>query len=124
MFQFQKRCAILSLERIIKTLEGFGLKRIEAEVYIYLAKRGPQEGMDLANALKIRKQQLYHILKNLQTKGAVTVRLDDPAVFSAKAFEKILDLLIEANIEQARAIEETKEELLSSWWSMIKQDNT
>jgi sugar-specific transcriptional regulator TrmB len=114
----------LSLERIIKSLEGFGFKRIEAEVYIYLAKRGPQEGMDLANALKIRKQQLRHILKNLQTKGAVTVRLDDPEVFSAKAFEKMLDLLIEANIEQARAIEETKEELLSSWWSMIKQDNT
>ena len=114
----------MSQEKVLKTLGDLGLTRIDSKIYIYLAKRGPQEGMDLANALKIRKQQLYHILKNLQIKGAVTVRLDDPAVFSAKAFEKMLALLIEANMEEARAIEENKEELFSSWWSMIKQDNT
>lgn len=105
----------MSLERVLRTLEGFGLKRMDAEVYVYLAKKGPQKGKDLADALKIRKQQLYPILKNLQETGIVTSNLEHPTLFSAVAFEKVLDLLVKANLEQAQAIKETKEELLSSW---------
>jgi sugar-specific transcriptional regulator TrmB len=108
---------------VLKTLEGFGLKRIDAEVYVYLAKRGPQIGRDIASALKIAKQQLHPILKTLQDKGVVTVSPEHPALFSAVAFEKALDLLLEANMEQAKAIKETKEELLSSWRDMTKREN-
>jgi sugar-specific transcriptional regulator TrmB len=115
---------ILSLERVLKTLESFGLSRMDAEVYVYLAKKGPQKGLDIADALKIRKQQLNFILKNLQSKGVVTASPEHPALFSAVAFEKALDLLVEANMEQAKAIKETKEELLSSWRNMTRQDNT
>ena len=114
----------LSLERVLRTLEGFGLTRVDAEVYVYLAKKGSQKGTDIADALKIRKQQLYSILKSLQDKGVVTASLEHPALFSAVAFEKALDLLLEANMEQAKAIKETKEELLLSWRSMTKQDKT
>jgi sugar-specific transcriptional regulator TrmB len=109
---------------VLRTLEGFGLKRIDAEVYVYLAKKGPQKGLDVADALKIRKQQLYLILKNLQSRGVVIASPEHPALFSAVAFEKLLDLLVEANMEQAKAIKETKEELLSSWRSMTKRDKT
>jgi sugar-specific transcriptional regulator TrmB len=114
----------MSLERIIKTLQGFGLERIDAEVYVYLAKKGPQKGLDIADALKIRKHQLYSTLKNLQSKGVVTASPEHPALFSAVAFEKALDLLVEANLEQAKAIKEIREELLSSWRDMTKRDNT
>ena len=114
----------MSLERVLRTLESFGLKRVDAEVYVYLAKKGPQKGIDIAGALKIRKQQLYHILKTLQDKGVVTATPKRPALFSALAFEKVLDLLLEANMEQAKAIEETKQELLLSWRDMVKRDNT
>lgn len=113
----------MSLERVLKTLQGFGLSRMDAEVYVYLAKKGPQKGTDIADALKIRKQQLYPILKTLQAKGVVTVSPEHPALFSAVAFEKALDLLLEANMEQAKAIKETKEELLSSWRDMTKREN-
>ena len=114
----------MSLERVLRTLESFGLKRVDAEVYIYLAKKGPQKGTDIAGALKIRKRQLYSILEALQDKGVVTVSSEHPALFSALAFEKVLDLLVEANVEQAKAIEAAKEELLSSWQDMNKRDNT
>jgi predicted transcriptional regulator len=43
----------LSLERVLKTLEGFGLSRTDAEVYVYLAKKGSKKGRELANALQI-----------------------------------------------------------------------
>ena len=109
---------------MLRTLESFGLKRVDAEVYVYLAKKGPQKGIDLADTLKIRKQQLYPILKTLQDKGVVTASPERPALFSALAFEKALDLLVEANMEQAKAIEETKQELLSDWRDMTKRDNT
>jgi sugar-specific transcriptional regulator TrmB len=109
---------------VLRALEGFGLKRVDAEVFVYLAKKGPQKGIDIADGLKIRKQHLYSILKNLQSKGVVTASPERPALFSAVAFEKALDLLVEANMEQAKAIKETKEELLSSWRNMTKRDNT
>jgi sugar-specific transcriptional regulator TrmB len=108
---------------VLRTLESFGLKRVDAEVYVYLSKKGPQKGIDLANALKIRKQQLYPILKTLQDKGVVAASLERPALFSALAFEKALNMLVEANMEQAKALEETKEALLSSWREMTKRDN-
>ena len=111
----------MSLERVVRTLEGFGLKRVDAEVYVYLAKRGPQKGIDIADPLKIRKQQLYPILKTLQSKGVVTASPEHPALFSAVAFETALHLLVEANMEQAKAMKETKEELLSSWKAVIKR---
>jgi len=109
---------------VLRTLESFGLKRVDAEVYVYLAKRGPQRGIDIANSLKMAKQQLHPILKTLQDKGVVTVSPEHPALFSAVAFEKAVDLLVEANMEQAKAIKETKEELLSSWRNMTKRENT
>jgi sugar-specific transcriptional regulator TrmB len=114
----------LSLERVLRTLEGFGLDRLAAEVYVHLAKKGPQEGADIADALKLRKHNLHAILKTLQDKGVVTASVKYPLMFSAVAFERALDLLVEANIEQAKVIQETKDELLSEWREMIKRNNT
>jgi sugar-specific transcriptional regulator TrmB len=104
----------LSLERIIKTLESFGLKQIEAEVYVYLGKKGPQEVKDLAEALKIRKRKLYSILKNLQAKGIVTANQTHATVYSALNFEKTLDLLEKENIQKTKAIRKTLENFKSN----------
>jgi sugar-specific transcriptional regulator TrmB len=109
---------------VLKMLEGFGLKRLDAEVYVYLAKKGPQEGAAIAEALKLRKQQLRLILKALQEKGLVSASTEHQVLFSAIVFEKALDLLVEANLEQAKAIQETREKLLSKWRDMTKRDNT
>jgi sugar-specific transcriptional regulator TrmB len=108
----------------MKTLEGFGLSRIDAEVYVYLAKKGPKKGRELANALQVTKQQLYPSLKNLKTKGIVTASFERPALFSAVAFEKVVELLIKIKVEQAKAIKETKKELLDSWRSISWQEQT
>ena len=97
---------------------------MDTEVYVYLAKKGPQKGIDIADALKIHKQQVYLRLKTLQEKGVVTANFEHPALFSAVAFERALDLLVEANVEQAKAIEETREALLSNWRDITKRDNT
>jgi sugar-specific transcriptional regulator TrmB len=114
----------LSLERVLKTLEGIGLSRMDAEVYVYLAKKGPKKGHELADALQVTKQQLYPSLKNLKNKGIITASLERPALFSAVSFEKVVDLLIAIKVEQAKAIKETKKELLDSWRSINWQEQT
>lgn len=107
----------MSLERVIKTLQGFGFSRVDAEVYVYLAKTGPQEASELIEALKMTKQQLYSSIKSLRDKGIVASSTGHPILFCALPFEKVLEILIKTQIEQAKAIRETKKELLSNWRS-------
>jgi sugar-specific transcriptional regulator TrmB len=113
----------MSLERVFKILASLGFTKTEAEVYVYLAKRGPQKGRDLTSALKMTKQQLYTALKGLQKKGAVTSSSDRSALYFALAFEDLLNLYVKLNIDQAQTIKETKEELLASWQNITKRSS-
>ena len=97
---------------MIKALIGLGLTRLDAEVYVYLAKKGPQEVVDLAKALNYVNKKIDASLKNLQTKRLVS---KDRTIFSALPFEEALDLLIKMEKEQAQAMHESKEELLATW---------
>ena len=108
----------------MKLLEAFGLARTDAEVYIFLAKKGPKRERDLADGLKMAEQQLCVSLRSLQSRGIVTATVEQSALFSAVAFEKLLDSIVKANIEQAAAIKQTKEELLAGWRSNIKREDT
>jgi len=108
----------------MKILEGFGFSRKDVEVYLHLVKTGPSKGRDLTPGLKMVKQQLYPILKHLQEKGAVISSPQHPALFTALAFEELLNLYVKLNVEQAKIIRETKEELLASWRNVTTQQNT
>lgn len=111
----------MSLERVINALIGLGLSRTDAEVYVYLAKKGPIELVNLATALNFSMQKLSRSLKNLQSKGIVSGSLKGNALFSALPFEQTLELLIEIKAEQTQIMQESKEELLSSWRKMTKE---
>jgi sugar-specific transcriptional regulator TrmB len=108
----------LSLERVLKTLEAFGLSHTDSEIYLYLAKKGPKKGREVANALQISKQKLYPSLKKLKNKGIINASFDRPALFSVLAFEEVLELLITIRVDQAKAIRETKKELIEGWRSI------
>jgi sugar-specific transcriptional regulator TrmB len=105
----------LSEETVLNTLVSFGLSQIEAQIYIFLAKKGAQKGRDIRKALKITKQQLYPSLRNLQNKGIVSSTIEHPARFSALPFEKVLDLFIEAKVEETQRLQQSKDEILSKW---------
>jgi sugar-specific transcriptional regulator TrmB len=118
------RCESLSLERVIKILENFGFSKADAEVYIYLAKKGPRRETDLSKALKLTAKKLDSILKNLQSKGLLTATIQQSKFFSALSFEIVLDQLAKSNIQRASAITENKEKFLARWQSSIqKEDN-
>jgi sugar-specific transcriptional regulator TrmB len=100
---------------VVKTLVGLGLTNMDARVYIFLAKKGPLKARDAAKALRIKRQQLYRSLKNLQSKAIVSATLEYPARFSAVSFEKVIDLFIKTKLEEAQNIQHDKTTLLSSW---------
>ncbi len=103
----------MSQEQVLKTLLGLGLTRLDSQVYIYLAKKGPQKGRDLLRGLKIQRQQLYRSLKNLQSKGIVSATFEHPAGFSAISFcGKVVDLFIKSKMVEAQLIQEKKGEII------------
>jgi sugar-specific transcriptional regulator TrmB len=114
----------MSLVRILKTLESLGLSCVESEVYVYLAKAGPSKAKDLARGLRVTKQELYPVLKRLEEKGIVTSRPECAALFSALAFEELLNHFMKLSAEQAKAVRDEKQELVNSWKDMTRQNNS
>ncbi len=106
---------------MIKILGGLGFSKADAEVYIYLAKKGPRKETDLFEAFKFTDKKLDLILNNLKSKGLVTATVEHSEVFLAIPFESVLDQLVKSNIQQASAIRENKEEILSRWRSSIRR---
>src|SRR5512136_1505106 len=113
----------MSLDSVLKTLESCGLSRVESEVYIYLAKAGPARAKDLVIALKIAKMQAYSALQNLKKKGVVTSKRERTSLFSALAFEELVNRYVKLNIEQAEIIKEAKQELLDNWRNMTNKNS-
>jgi sugar-specific transcriptional regulator TrmB len=109
---------------VLDTLTSFGLKRIDAQVYVFLAKKGPHKGRDLSNALKLPKQRLYPCLNCLKHKKLINSTPNRPALFSAVPFEEALDLLVKAKMEEAQHTQQNTDKALSDWQSMINGDST
>ena len=109
----------MSQEKVFKALEELGLTKLDARIYVFLAKKGPKKAKEVALALRASKQQLYPSLKSLQSKGLVNATLEHPARFSAVPFEKALDLFSKAKMEEARSIQQNKDNLLSDWQSIV-----
>jgi sugar-specific transcriptional regulator TrmB len=112
----------LSQEKVLKALESLGLAQSDAQVYVFLGKKGSQKAKDISQALKLPKQQLYLSLKNLQGKGIVNSTLEHPARFSVVSFEKLLDLFVKAKTEEAQRIEQDKADILSDWHSIAVEE--
>ena len=112
----------LSLELVIETLVNLGLKRIDAEVYAFLAKKGPHRGKDIADAIRITKQQLYPALKNLKKRGIIKSTSKRPALFSAEPIEKVLTMFMESKTKEIQKMIQKKKELLTNWKEKLKKE--
>jgi len=66
----------------------------------------------------MKKQQLYPLIRSLQSRAIVESSLDRPAIYTAVAFEKVLDLFAKTKIEEAKIIQQSKEEILFDWKSI------
>ncbi len=112
----------MAKEWIVKTLENLGLRRLDAEVYVYLVQSEPQKAKNIAEALETYERQLYRSLKNLQRRGMISASQERPAQFSAVSFDKVLDQFIEANRGEAQRIEKNREQILWMWRSKVLRE--
>lgn len=104
----------------------FGLTQIEADIYVFLAKKGTKKGLDIRNALKLTKEQIYTSLKNMKIKGIISSTIEHPARFNALPFEKVLDLFIKTKMEETQRLQQTKDEILANWENLkiAEKDNS
>ena len=107
---------------LLKALISLGLKEDDAEIYLLLAREGPQTGRNIAEVLNLYKQQLHRSLKNLQYKGCVKPDCERPSKFSAVAIEVVVDMLADESLDEAENMEENRQRILSSWQAMMKKD--
>jgi sugar-specific transcriptional regulator TrmB len=114
----------LSLERVLKALLSLGLSQTDAQIYIYLATEGPAKARNIINGLTINERQVYRSLKRLQNKGITITNDERPFLFSAVPFEDVIDLLMEIKKEQAKALQASKEELVSDFRANEKKSNS
>jgi sugar-specific transcriptional regulator TrmB/tetratricopeptide (TPR) repeat protein len=108
----------LSQKQLLSTLIELGLSRLDSQVYLYLAKKGPQKGNAIVKGLNAQKYQIYRALKNLESKGIVNATLERPAKFSAVPFETVVDMFINAKMQEVQHIQKNKEEILAEWQSI------
>ena len=102
----------MNLERIIETLTTLGLSRLDAEIYVYIARNGPKSVNDLDNSLNYSKSQISNSLKKLI---AITLVSKEEPMFSALPFEDALELLIEKQRAKEKTLKETKNHLVKTW---------
>jgi sugar-specific transcriptional regulator TrmB len=112
----------VSQERILKALTSLGLSEIEARIYVYLEKNGPKNSSAIIDALELSEEELLDGLKSLQTKNIVRASVRHCTKFLAEPFEKAIDLLIQLEKEQNKALRESKEKFLSNWKVIIDRE--
>lgn len=112
----------MSLKQMLKALMDLGLSDRDAEVYMFLATKAPQKAADIADALRIKNNQLHACLKNLQDKGVVSSVQENPKLFSAVPIEDALSMFINANLREAESMEQNRQKILTYWQTMIKKD--
>jgi sugar-specific transcriptional regulator TrmB len=114
----------VSLERVFKALMSLGLSGREAEVYVYLATKGPQEAANIAENLKLNeKQELTSNLKSLQDRRIVIATVESSIRFRTLPFEKTLAILVETKRKEAQTIEQNREKILSDLHLMIRRNS-
>ena len=112
----------LSEEMIKSILEDFGATETEAEIYLILSEYGALKGTDLAKIVKKDKAQVYHILRNLQTKSLVESTLQTPVHFSPIPFERVVELAIKAKRDETAQINSIKKQAIVYWRSLRRTE--
>jgi len=92
----------VSLEKALTALINLGLNPMDAQIYVFLAKKGPHEKSQLANALKTTDKQVCHSLRNLQEKGFVISKTEHQTIFIAVPLEKIIDNVVKTKTKEVQ----------------------
>ena len=92
------------MELALKTLKQIGLTENEAQIYIYLTRKGPCSKKQLAKIIGLTDQPLVDSLKSLNDKGFVTPVESTYTMFLAVPLERILDGLEKKKLDEVECL--------------------
>jgi len=81
------------LEETADVLADFGLTKTQAKTYIALVALGIGSASEIAKTAKIRREEVYRIIPDLEKYGMVTRKLKTPRKFSAVNPETAIEIL-------------------------------
>lgn len=113
----------MSIKRAIETLKSLGLTETEAQIYVFLAKKGPHNENDLTFSLNIPTRQLCVSLDGLVAKNLVFTIDERSVKYFAFDLESVLAKFLKASKEQAKSLQTNRNLFLSTWRSMIEKDS-
>jgi len=107
---------LLSLDENAEMLSDFGLTHNQAKVYLTIAKLGVATVSEVSKVSKVRREDVYRILPNLEKIGLIEKILGKPTKLRAIPVEDALALMIrrEENIvsERVRSLTALKDEFM------------
>ncbi|XHH09915.1 MAG: response regulator [Candidatus Bathyarchaeia archaeon] len=100
------------------TLFGvFGLSKTQAKIYMALNALGVATASEVAVLSKIRREEVYRIMPELENRGIITSRLEAPRKFAATEPKTALNILVKMKVEEIDremlTLQQRKEELIS-----------
>ena len=107
----QKELALALQEK----LRDFGLTKIEAKIYVYLSKAGPQKAIEISRNEKIPRTETYHLLSNLELKGIVVPSIQKPTRFSAVEIKEAIESIIENQLKKIEELKILKNDMIDLW---------
>ena len=90
---------------MLKTLIDSNVNMKDARLYVHLAVSGPCSVQELATELKTDRRQVYRTVKKLRERQFIIPCSADCSRFNAVSFDKVLDLLMQSRLEEAKRIE-------------------
>lgn len=100
-------------KRLFEILRELGLSRREAEIYLFLWKKGPQKAYSVTAYLDIDRAQIYRSLTGLQEKGIVEVTIEAPTRYAATPIEPLIDSFIKTKKTEVAYLEGEKQEVVN-----------
>ncbi len=95
----------------------FGLSKTQAKIYMALNALGVATASEIAVLSKIRREEVYRIMPELENRGVITSRLEAPRKFAATEPKTALDILVKMKVEdldkEMLMLQQRKEELIS-----------
>ena len=112
----------LDEKRLFEILRELGLSKREADIYIYLSRRGPQKAHSIAVHLDIDRAQMYRSLTSMQEKGIVELTIEAPKRYIAVPIESLLESYINNKKSEVTRVETEKDDVINYFKSISTRE--
>jgi len=90
------------LEQTSRDLVDFGLTKTQAKIYVTLVSLGVASASEVAALSKIRREEVYRIIPELEKRGIISRKLQTPRKFAVANPETAIEILTKTKLEAMR----------------------